>query len=452
MLRERGPTASRRTSCPNVLVDSASGQLAISLGIRGPNYAVVSACATGSHAIGEARGADQARRRRRRARRRHRGVHASADPRRLLRDARARGRGRASAARVAAVRRDARRVRDGRGRLRAAARGLERARARGAQIYAEVLGYGASNDAHHMAQPEPEAIGVAEMMRAALRRADVEPERVGYINAHGTSTPLGDAGRDEGDQGRLRRPRVRARRLVDEVDDGPLLRRGRRDRGDDVRPRAARRASSRRRSTTSIPIPTATSTTCRTRRARRRSTSRSRTRWASAATTAACCSGGSSELHRRAERRGVRGGAHHAERRAVRPPRRGDAGEDDDPADDGRPDRGPVPRVPRPHDRRRAACSSSARSPATRRSRWRAGCRRSGRIITCDVNEETTAIARRYAEEAGRRRPDRVPARPGARHDRRSSTARSTSSSSTPTRRTTSTTTRRCCRSSPTTG
>jgi 3-oxoacyl-[acyl-carrier-protein] synthase II len=68
----------------------------------------------------------------------------------------------------------------------------ERAEARGADIYAEVLGYGASNDAHHMAQPEPEATGVAAMMRGALERAEVEPERVGYINAHGTSTPLGD--------------------------------------------------------------------------------------------------------------------------------------------------------------------------------------------------------------------------------------------------------------------
>src|SRR5438477_489522 len=60
---------------------------------------------------------------------------------------------------------------------------LEAAQARGARIYAEVLGYGGSNDAHHMAQPEPEATGVADMMRAALRRANVEPEAGGYTHA-----------------------------------------------------------------------------------------------------------------------------------------------------------------------------------------------------------------------------------------------------------------------------
>jgi 3-oxoacyl-[acyl-carrier-protein] synthase II len=69
---------------------------------------------------------------------------------------------------------------------------LDRAQARGARVYAEVLGYGASNDAHHMAQPDPESVGVAEMMVAALERAGVEPETVGYVNAHGTSTPQGD--------------------------------------------------------------------------------------------------------------------------------------------------------------------------------------------------------------------------------------------------------------------
>src|ERR671927_1819568 len=66
---------------------------------------------------------------------------------------------------------------------------LEAARARGATIFAEVLSYGTSNDAHHMAQPEPEAVGVAEMMRAALRRAGGGPQPVGYINAHRAAAP-----------------------------------------------------------------------------------------------------------------------------------------------------------------------------------------------------------------------------------------------------------------------
>jgi 3-oxoacyl-[acyl-carrier-protein] synthase II len=69
----------------------------------------------------------------------------------------------------------------------------EHAERRGAEIHAELLGYGASNDGHNLAQPEPEALGVGAMMRTALARAGVAPEEVGYINAHGTGTPLGDA-------------------------------------------------------------------------------------------------------------------------------------------------------------------------------------------------------------------------------------------------------------------
>jgi 3-oxoacyl-[acyl-carrier-protein] synthase II len=190
--RDRGPERVSPNFLPNVLVDSASGQLAISLEIKGPNYAVVSACATGSHAIGEAaelikRGdADAVL---------AGGAEACMHPLILAGFTAMRGLAvenedppRASrpfdATRAGFVM--------GEGACVLVLEEVESARARGATVYAEVLGYGASNDAHHMAQPEPEAVGVAEMMRTALRRANVSPERVGYVNAHGTSTPLGD--------------------------------------------------------------------------------------------------------------------------------------------------------------------------------------------------------------------------------------------------------------------
>jgi 3-oxoacyl-[acyl-carrier-protein] synthase II len=192
ILRERGPDRVSPNFLPNVLVDSASGQLAISLGIKGPNYAVVSACATGSHAVGEAaelikRGdADAVL---------AGGTEACMHPLILAGFCAMRGLVAEEEHPPRASRPfDARRAGFvmGEGACVLVLEELEAARARGAPVYAEVLGYGASNDAHHMAQPEPEATGVAEMMRAALRRAGVEPERVGYINAHGTSTPLGD--------------------------------------------------------------------------------------------------------------------------------------------------------------------------------------------------------------------------------------------------------------------
>jgi 3-oxoacyl-[acyl-carrier-protein] synthase II len=190
--RERGPDRVSPNFLPNVLVDSASGQLAISLGIKGPNYAVVSACATGSHAIGE--GAELIRRGAADAVLAG-GAEACMHPLILAGFTAMRGLAvenedppRASrpfdATRAGFVM--------GEGACVFVLEELEAAQNRGATIYAEVLGYGASNDAHHMAQPEPEATGVADMMRAALESANVTPERVGYINAHGTSTPLGD--------------------------------------------------------------------------------------------------------------------------------------------------------------------------------------------------------------------------------------------------------------------
>jgi 3-oxoacyl-[acyl-carrier-protein] synthase II len=192
VLRERGHTRVSPFFLPSVLVDSASGQIAIDLGLRGPNYAPVSACATGSQAVGEA--AELVRR----------GdadvvlaggteacmhpvilagftamrglVAEDEDPTRASRPF--------DATRAGFVM--------GEGACVLVVEDLERARDRGARVYAEMLGYGTSNDAHHMAQPDPESIGVAEMMRAALERARISPDQVGYINAHGTSTPQGD--------------------------------------------------------------------------------------------------------------------------------------------------------------------------------------------------------------------------------------------------------------------
>src|SRR5438067_7416840 len=170
ILRERGPDRVSPNFLPNVLVDSASGQLAISLGIKGPNYAVVSACATGSHAIGEAaelikRGDADAIL--------AGGGEACMHPLILAGFTAMRGLAvenedppRASrpfdATRAGFVM--------GEGAAVLVLEELEAARARGARIYAEVLGYGGSNDAHHMAQPEPEATGAADPFLAARRR------------------------------------------------------------------------------------------------------------------------------------------------------------------------------------------------------------------------------------------------------------------------------------------
>jgi 3-oxoacyl-[acyl-carrier-protein] synthase II len=189
---ERGPDRVSPYFIPSVLVDTASGQIAIALGLRGPNYALVSACATGSTAIGEAaevirRGAADAVL--------AGGAEACLHPLILAGFCAMRGLAAEEeypprASRPFDLTRDGFVM--GEGACVLVLEELEAAKARGARIYAEVLGYGASNDAHHLAQPDPASVGVVEMMRAALDRAGVEPERVGYINAHGTSTPLGD--------------------------------------------------------------------------------------------------------------------------------------------------------------------------------------------------------------------------------------------------------------------
>src|SRR5438093_2650778 len=192
VLRERGADRVSPYFIPSVLVDSASGQIAISLGLRGPNYAPVSACATGSTAVGE--GAEIIRRGQADAVLAG-GTEACMHPLILAGFCAMRGLAaedeyppRASrpfdATRAGFVM--------GEGACVLVLEDLEAAEKRGAKIYAEVLGYGASNDAYHMAAPDPDSVGVAEMMRAALARARVNPSDVDYVNAHGTSTPLGD--------------------------------------------------------------------------------------------------------------------------------------------------------------------------------------------------------------------------------------------------------------------
>jgi 3-oxoacyl-[acyl-carrier-protein] synthase II len=192
VLRERGHERVTPTFIPSVLVDAASGQLAISLGIRGPNHAVVSACATGSHAIGEA--ADLIKRGRADVFLAG-GTEACITPLVLAGFCQMQ----ALAARndePQAASRPYDRGRSGfviaEGAAVVVLESESRARARGAKVYAEVLGYGASNDAYHVATPHPESRGVIHMFTDALEAAAVRPDQVGYLNTHGTGTPLGD--------------------------------------------------------------------------------------------------------------------------------------------------------------------------------------------------------------------------------------------------------------------
>jgi beta-ketoacyl-acyl-carrier-protein synthase II len=192
VLADRGPDRVSPGFLSNVLVDTASGQIAIDLGIKGVNYAIVSACATGSHAIGEAaevikRGDADAII--------AGGTESCIDPLILAGFTAMRGLATEDeypprASRPFDATRDGFVI--GEGAAAVLVEDWDQAVARGAEIYAEVLGYGASNDAHSLSQPEPEAVGVSSMMKMAIARAGVSPEQVGYINAHGTSTPLGD--------------------------------------------------------------------------------------------------------------------------------------------------------------------------------------------------------------------------------------------------------------------
>jgi beta-ketoacyl-acyl-carrier-protein synthase II len=197
-LLERGPDRVSPFLLPNMLPDSASGMVAIQYGLRGHNLAVVSACATGGHAIGEAmeaivRGqADLML---------GAGTEAVIVPLGLAGFSQMKALGTpidpdsgeynpAIASRPFDATRNGFVVAEGSAVL--VLEELQHALARGATPLAEVVGYGSSADAFHMAAPAERGEGNQRAMRAALARAGIGPEQVDYINAHGTSTPLND--------------------------------------------------------------------------------------------------------------------------------------------------------------------------------------------------------------------------------------------------------------------
>jgi 3-oxoacyl-[acyl-carrier-protein] synthase II len=172
---------------PMMMPNAAAGMIAISLGAHGPGFSVSSACATGTHAIGEAK---------RMIERGEAdvvvagGTEAAMTPLCLAAFERMGALSRQGISRPFDARRDGFVMGEGAGVL--VLERADHARARGAKIYGYVAGYGASNDAFHMTQPDESGRGAAKAMRAALADAGADTSEVGYINAHGTSTPYND--------------------------------------------------------------------------------------------------------------------------------------------------------------------------------------------------------------------------------------------------------------------
>ena len=193
VLIQNGPSKISPFLIPMMIADMASGHISIITGAKGPNSTVVTACATGAHALGDSleiirRGAAD--------------VMICGGTEAAVTQVGVAGFGNmkamtskyndnpTKASRPFEAGRDGFVIGEGAGVV--VLESLEHAEARGAHIYCELGGYGMSGDAYHMTQPAAGGEGVARAMVAALKDADVQPEMVGYINAHGTSTPLND--------------------------------------------------------------------------------------------------------------------------------------------------------------------------------------------------------------------------------------------------------------------
>ena len=192
VLAERGPDRVSPFLVPMMLADTAPGIIAIHLGIRGPNMAVTTACATGSNAIGEA--AEMIRRDSTDVMLAG-GAEAAVVPLALaglgvMKALSTRNDQPQRASRPFDLNRDGFVVGEGAAVL--VLESLEYAQARGARILAEVTGYGTSDDAYHISAPAENGAGAALCMRLALESANLRPEDIDYINAHGTSTTLND--------------------------------------------------------------------------------------------------------------------------------------------------------------------------------------------------------------------------------------------------------------------